>query len=511
MHTVRCVVAKKLTRIRFPPGRHFAVTWGISDEFGGMTAAMLRRSRAFLRLAQTPVSILTFDTRPDYPELEMRLRARGELADGIALVNLYDWLRSQPDPVLPGGSLRLDRDAFTPLSEQDADARLERAGAVVARLRHADNGALLQIDHLREDGSLVLSDRRDTRRRGEPSGRALVLCDRDGVPTRSWNRPRWLYYAWLDRLTQGDPSWMIVDSKTSANFMVDYRRRHTATIHVVHNSHLARPDDPLAGVRESRREVFERIDGFDAVVVLTQRQLADIVAWRGPTPGLAVVPNPHALPPWPIPKTRDPRRGIVLATLDRRKRVEHALRAVLACRAHGKEVVLDVYGEGSERERLAMIAAEGEGIRLHGYDPAARDQLASCSFLLLTSSSEGFPLVLVEAMAVGCVPIAYDIRYGPRDIIVDGENGFLVPLGDVAALASAIERLLDLPPERLDSMRRAARRTAESYSELAVTRQWARLLYSVERRRDRASLPRGGRAGARAVRQILRRLQRAGD
>ena len=56
--------------------------------------------------------MLTFDARPDYPDVEAGLRERGELVDGVGLLNLYDWLRDNP---LPGGSLDLERDRFEPL------------------------------------------------------------------------------------------------------------------------------------------------------------------------------------------------------------------------------------------------------------------------------------------------------------------------------------------------------------------------------------------------------------
>ena len=62
--------------VRMPRGRQFAVTWSIPDEYGGMTAAMLARCDSFARLAGTPVDVLTFDARPDVPQLEARLRER---------------------------------------------------------------------------------------------------------------------------------------------------------------------------------------------------------------------------------------------------------------------------------------------------------------------------------------------------------------------------------------------------------------------------------------------------
>ena len=102
------------------------MTWGIPDSYGGMTTALLQRSRAFVRLGGVPVDVLTFDARPDYDDVRARLRERGELIDGVRLLNLYEWLREHP---LPGGSLRLDRDVFTPLAGERAglDTRLRRS------------------------------------------------------------------------------------------------------------------------------------------------------------------------------------------------------------------------------------------------------------------------------------------------------------------------------------------------------------------------------------------------
>ncbi len=155
-----------------PAGRHFAVTWSIPDDFGGMTKAMLRRSRAFHRFAGGGVEVLTFDDRPDYPTVEAALRARGPLTDGVTMINLYDWLGAHPIP--PSESL-VDVTAFAPLADGAGVERRLRGQHVVARVRRDAHGAVLQVDHLREDGSLVLSDRRDVRTEGTLGGRRVML------------------------------------------------------------------------------------------------------------------------------------------------------------------------------------------------------------------------------------------------------------------------------------------------------------------------------------------------
>jgi poly(glycerol-phosphate) alpha-glucosyltransferase len=185
----------------------------------------------------------------------------------------------------------------------------------------------------------------------------------------------------------------------------------------------------------------------------------------------------------------------VLASLTARKRVDHAVRVAVR-----SGVRLDVFGDGDRADavRAAIPAEAGGSIRLHGYRPDARRRLGRASFLLQTAASEGFPLVLTEAMAAGTLPIAYDVPYGPADVIEDGRNGLLVPSGDEAALAAAVTRLASMPAGRILEMRRAARRTARAYTESAVVASWATALAEAAERRSTASAQSSPRSMAMA-------------
>ncbi|MHC2999126.1 glycosyltransferase [Microbacterium sp. HJ5] len=451
---------------RLPAGRHFAVTWSVPDDFGGMTEAMLRRSRAFDQVADTPVDVLTFDARPDYPEVERRLRASGALSPGIRILNLYDWLREHE---LPGSSGVVA--PSMPVAAGDAAVERIRDGAVLSRVRHDGEGRMLQTDHFRADGSLLVGDHRDARRRGEVGGRRIVLHDRRGNPVREWRRMWHLYADWLDALTAGEPSWFIVDSKTIAPFMLDYRRPHVFTAHVVHGSHR----DASGALKASRRTALTRSQLFDVVAVLTASQARDLRRDAPPGRNVAVLPNVGpARPSMVTDAARPVTSGIVIASLTRRKRVSHAIAAArLVTQWSAAPITLDVFGDGESRAALERQAAGDRGIRLHGHVPDARERLAAASFALFTAHSEGFPLALVEAMAAGCVPIAYDIDYGPRDIIRDGRNGFLVPAGDTAALARAIARFVALPERTRRRMRERAVRSTRAFAPEMVVGEWA--------------------------------------
>lgn len=453
---------------RLPHGRHFALTWGISDHYGGMTNAMLRRSRSFKRVGGVDVDILTLDDRADYHLLDSRLRAAGELIEGVRIRNLWDDLRRRP-PRAKGAVL----DPVEPLTPADADVVSECDGVVLARQRSQADGGPVAVDRFRRDGTLLATERSGA------STRRIVVYAEDGTPIRAW-RSKWsLYRWWFDRLTAGKTSYLLVDSKTAAPCVAGYRRENVTTVRIVHASHRLR--GRAGTLRSSRAAVLRRAEEFDDIVVLTKRQRSDLeedLAAIDVRARIRAIPNAmESLAPSGHP--RSDATGVVVASMDTRKRLKHAVDAVARAREVDQRISLDLYGDGPrEREIRAYVDKRGvvEHVRFRGFDPDARAAFQTAGFSLLTSTSEGLPLVLIESMAAGCIPIAYDIRYGPADMIHDGVDGFLVPEGDVGEMAQRILELQSMPAARLEGMRRRAMARAAEFSEPAVTRRWAREL-----------------------------------
>lgn len=459
---------------RFPAGSHAAATWTIPADYGGMTSALLRRSRAFASEAGVPVRVLTFSPDLDTPAARSLLQERGELTDRVTLHNVWEDLRLLPD------------DAVAP-SPRSRPVDLPRAAdGERVRTEPGPDGEVLRQLHFRADGTLAAVDDRGDERR-------ITLYTRDGRPGRQWGSVWALYRSWLDEVLPERPAYVVVDSKTMVKFFGALHRADLYTAHLVHGAHLsANAADAHGPLTAARTPLVEHLDDFDAVVFLTEGQRRDVVDRVGERANVFVVPNSTDLPDGPVPAHPDRYRGAVLASLHGRKRVGHAIVGLdRARRRTGLDLTLDVYGDGPERERVEARAAKVPGVTVHGFVRGAADRLADASFLLLTSRSEGLPLVFAEAMSRGCVPIAYDIRYGPADIITDGVDGFLVPDGDADALAAAIERFVTLDDDAVRRMREAAVATAQRYSDAAVVARWADVLQDATRRRPQ---PAGGRA-----------------
>ncbi|MEZ5450680.1 MAG: glycosyltransferase family 4 protein [Thiolinea sp.] len=105
-----------------------------------------------------------------------------------------------------------------------------------------------------------------------------------------------------------------------------------------------------------------------------------------------------------------------------------------------------ILGEGEERDALQQLITDlqlTERIRLPGLETNPWRYMARAVFLVMSSDFEGYPLTLIEALALGCPVIALDCPTGPREIVRHEQNGLLVPVGDDRELATALQRLAD--------------------------------------------------------------------
>ena len=465
-----------------PAGTQYALMVSIPENYGGMTASMLQRSRAFVQHAGVEVTILTYDHDTDYDATRLRLRERGALIDGMHVLNMWEQLRTWDDDVLHRVQATLAfgvPDDFRPLGDRGTPVT-----ALKRELVGAD-GLPEQVDYFRPDGSLLLSDQRQ---RPAIADRRVVLCDTAGQPLGASSEMYPLYAFWLDRLPRDPVAWMIIDSKSSANMMIHYQRPDVALLHVVRGSHLkSGPGSPVErGLVGSRAPAMLNLEAFDSVVLLTRRQREDIEARFGPRENISVIPNSRIMPTALSHRRRKRGYGVMLASLDGRKRIGHAVRAMAEAKRllPRRRLRLDVWGHGPlEASLTTLIAKLRAPVQLKGHSPDAAGAFSTASFSLLTSSAEAFANVLIESMGRGCIPISYDIPYGPSDIITHGVDGFLVPDGDIEALAEQIAHVATLSQRELTAMRKAAFRRGQDFNDERAVEHWAHLMSDIAKRR----------------------------
>lgn len=182
---------------------------------------------------------------------------------------------------------------------------------------------------------------------------------------------------------------------------------------------------------------------------------------------LAAQPCPH---PW----VGDAGTPLVLAVgrLTTAKNYPMLLRAFAMLRQRRRARLL-ILGEGHERAGIEALITElglSGDVDMPGFHANPYAFMARADLFVLSSAWEGFPTVLVEALALGAPIVATDCASGPREILLDGSLGGLVPVNDPAAFADAMDTWLDAPKARDE---RAARggsftvaRAADAYQHL---------------------------------------------
>ena len=106
------------------------------------------------------------------------------------------------------------------------------------------------------------------------------------------------------------------------------------------------------------------------------------------------------------------------------------------------------------------------------------EEYETSSIVVLSSRYEGFALVLIEAMSCGVPCISFDCPNGPAELITHGEDGLLVPLGDIEKLAESIEWMITHEEERL-RISNNARLKAKQYTAETIMPQWVELFEKV--------------------------------
>jgi glycosyltransferase involved in cell wall biosynthesis len=163
-----------------------------------------------------------------------------------------------------------------------------------------------------------------------------------------------------------------------------------------------------------------------------------------------------------------------IGRLDPVKRIPDLLRAMLFVRG-GQ---LHIFGAGEERSKLDQMVLDlhlCERVTLRGPSAGPLEALRQIDLLVLPSQAEGFPLVLIEAMAAG-VPIVGTDAPGIRDVIVAGCTGLLVPVGSPPELARAIQTLIDHPQQRRHLAAEAISDVQRRFTWRTVLPQYLKLL-----------------------------------
>lgn len=215
------------------------------------------------------------------------------------------------------------------------------------------------------------------------------------------------------------------------------------------------------------------IPKYDQFVVLTEE---DRRYWKSKIPTVRHISN---ILPFAYEERAELNEKNVIAVgrLDAQKRFDRLIDIWARITKMYPDWHLNIYGQGTDRNKLQKQIENcdcKECITLHEPDPNIKHRYLESSIFCMTSAYEGLPMTLLEATGLGLPAICYDFTCGPKDVIKNGINGYLVKEGDEATFVQRLSELMD-SAELRKSMGGKTYELSLKYGKERIMRQWMTL------------------------------------
>lgn len=220
------------------------------------------------------------------------------------------------------------------------------------------------------------------------------------------------------------------------------------------------------------RSLVGKLKTLDQFVVLTENER---LAWPELS-NVSVIPDPLSFKFKKLsPLTR--KRVISVGRYAYQKGVDLLLEVWAKVERNFPDWELAYYGQGDRQPFIRQANELGLNLcrcQLNESTSDVQRELLESSVFVLSSRFEGFGMVIVEAMACGLPVVSFDCKSGPGEIISDGEDGYLVPVGEVEVLAEKLSILMASQEERTRMGNNASHHISK-YDINEVSKQWVSL------------------------------------
>ncbi|MCU5745346.1 glycosyltransferase [Staphylococcus sp. SQ8-PEA] len=467
----------------------YSITTSLPEKHGGRTQALLRRNLLLNEQLKKKVAILTTNYNANYHRIYEEYLNEGKITEQINIDNMYDWLSGYK--LIKSPAKRANKEISVKTTPVEMKGYTHKINSKTHVVRYYNNGdyvlyrkyyAHSQVVKF-EDYMSPIHKKRIERyhynRYGQLHKQTVYspvswgrLCEkfydtegklyckkyysredkeltlielfRGGDVYQTFNTENELIAFYFDHLLKKNA--IVFNDARALDIPLLSKKVNTKNILFFHNSHQAVNKD-----YKSYEYSLTHPAQVSRYIVLTEAQKQDIIKSYDIVPSQIQV-IPHYFNKLSLNNEEEDERHsfVYIGRFNAQKQLTHLLNAYQLFLEKGHNVKLKLYGP-SEPKELKKVQETlnqfniSEMVEIHDYidEPAPIFKKAKAS--LLTSKFEGFGLSIGESISNGCPVIAYNVNYGPSEMISDGENGLLVEPDNIQCFAEKMERLINKP------------------------------------------------------------------
>lgn len=292
-----------------------------------------------------------------------------------------------------------------------------------------------------------------------------------------------LFLFFLNELTKQDSNATLIADRHTLDYVVADVQGTKAKWGYFHGVHSTKPGKVGKGsILPVYRNILEqRADAFDGVLVATEDQRADLVT-RYPHMDVRVAPD-TAITKTHMHKEAKHPTVMFVGRFGPDKRPEQALQMMGELVKQVPDARMEFYGYAPDEDTMKRLNDEVTKLGLTDQVQFAdymglgelSKEYSHGDVIVQTSIAENFGMNLVEAMSYGIPAVSYNIPYGTKALVRDGENGYVVPDGATKQMADKVAQLLT-DHDDWQAKSKAAKETASNYTFTRAMGDWRRAL-----------------------------------
>lgn len=478
------------------------ITSRLDKDHGGLTASLLNKARILHDYKGIKSKILSFHADQNFSNLKNEIKNRYSLENKAKILNINDYYRNRG---LQSSKTKysIDTSKLIPVSINGNVKEFYKNGIKILEIIYA-NGSIKEVKHFAENSLCIKKDiidkegylywtshyynnnlsrqiffRKDgiafqTREyestNNKNSIKNIVLFDNSVVRFNSFDNFKKYF---IEEFITENPTYLIGEARGQDSVIMNIQDNRVRKVFMIHSIHM-RPDTDI--IRTGNKMVLNNLNEIDALILLTEKQKEDITNQFGGRNNYYVIPHSIEIPN--LTEIKDNNNIVIISRLHEEKRLDHAIKAFQKVVKEKPEAQLFIYGDGEQKGVLQNLINElrlKESVKLMGYANNTYEILQNATCSLLTSKYEGFALVIQESIANGTPVIAYDIKYGPSDMIESGKNGFLVEEGNIDKLATSIIKYLNTSKKEKQNFSELSIEKAQLFSNERFATSWVTL------------------------------------
>lgn len=474
----------------------------IHEKKGGVTGICMNRTNLF-NTKNYNSDVLTFDFKPNYKEIENKMKEIGKLNINSSIINMYDFFSTHNKKINSSIRINNDEDIIKYISNNYHNTFKEENINLDEYVLHTQTKNYLKLVSGANYIELDFSDftlYRVKISNPENDERKEKYFSKDGFcylykyKKLSNNKTQSIYLIYknynfhfenevglenyfLNLLIfssnqAGEEPVFIIDGQGSLRRAQNLSKKNCKVYFVIHTNHLLKPYTSDSKFVLQKETVFKNIDQIDGLVVLTERQKKDIVNVYGKENKFFVIPNYIQKPKInKIPKNKN--EIIIVSRLAKGKRIDKAIKIFSRVIKQVPSAKLKIYGDGNEKKNLQALINKlklDDNVFLMGHTNEVMKKFSEANINIMTSETEAFPSIIIEALLCRTPTVSLDINYGPSDIINSNNGGIVVQNED-----DMTNVLIDLlkNPRKITKMGKNGRKNIiTNYSHKNILEKW---------------------------------------